>query len=134
MSTESILRQEEGKKLRLYRCTAGKLTIGIGYNIEDRGLPDDIVEELFRRDLDALRRSCLGVPEYAGLDPVRQGVIERMVFQMGTDGVIAFKGFRGALKLTAWKLASDEMLDSKWARQTPARARREADRMLRGIE
>ena len=134
MSTEAILRLEEGKRLDLYRDTEGILTIGIGYNIQKRGLPDDIVEELFRRDMVRLRADAARIPEYAGLDPVRQGVIERMVFQMGVDGVLAFVNTRKALAEQRWADASTGILTSKWARQTPARAAREATRIRTGVE
>lgn len=135
MSTESILRLEEGKRLDLYQDTRGIWTIGIGYNIQARGLPDDIVEELFRRDLASLRADCLKyVPEYPALDPVRAGIIERMVFQMGVDGFLKFKGTRACIAAGDWEGASQHMLDSLWAKQVPARAKREAQRMLRGIE
>jgi lysozyme len=135
LSSESILRTEEGKSLKLYKDTRDIWTIGIGYNIQQRGLPDDIVEELFRRDMLALRANAQHIPEYASLDPVRQGIIERMVFQMGADGVLAFTDFRAALARKDYTTAASEMLDSKWAKKdAPARARREAQRMIRGIE
>ena len=139
MSTDGILRKEEGKSLKLYKCSAGYLTIGIGYNIEARGLPDDIVEELYRRDLAELQHRAAQIPEYRALDPVRAGVVARMVFQMGVDGVLAFRKFRAALAAEDWPRAYTEMLDSEWylnknGRGTPARAKREAEIMLRGIE
>lgn len=139
MSTESILRTEEGKSLKLYPDTRGIVTIGIGYNIQERGLPDDIVEELFRRDLRALRDTASKIPEYSGLDVVRQGVLERMVYQMGLEGVMAFVGMRACLAQHDYTGASQHMLNSEWhlnkhGRGTPVRAAREANRMLRGIE
>lgn len=134
MSTESILRAEEGKSLKLYPDTEGVVTIGIGYNIEKRGLPDDIVEELFKRDMMRLRADAQQVPEYAGLDIVRQGVIERMVFQMGVAGVLAFVDFRADLAAKRWVAAGGNILNSRWAKQTSARAKREAARIIRGIE
>jgi lysozyme len=135
MTTESILRTEEGKSLTLYKDTEGILTIGVGYNIQKRGLPDDIVEELFRRDLMALRADASKLPEYAKLDVVRQGVLERMVFQMGVDGVMAFTNTRKCIAAQDWAGAAAGIRGSKWGRiQTPARANREANRMLRGIE
>jgi len=139
MTTESILRTEEGKSLKLYKDTRDIWTIGIGYNIQKRGLPDDIVEELFRRDMMELKADATRIPEYEGLDLVRRGVIERMVFQLGVEGVLAFVHFRAALKRQDWQGAYSEMLDSEWYLNrhgggTPARAKREANRILRGIE
>lgn len=139
MSTESILRTEEGKSLKLYQDTRKIWSIGIGYNIQERGLPDDIVEELFRRDMAEIKRLAAQIPEYAKLDPVRAGVIERMVFQLGVQGVMNFVSMRRAIARGDWTNAYVEMLNSEWYMNkhgggTPARAKREADRMLRGIE
>lgn len=118
----------------MYKDTRGVWTIGIGYNIQDRGLPIDICEELFRRDMASLRAEASRIPEYAALDAVRRGVIERMVFQLGLHGVLEFKNTRRYLAAGDWQAASVEMLDSDWAEQTPARARRESQRILTGVE
>lgn len=134
MTTESILRVEEGKSLKLYKDSLGVATIGVGYAIGLRGLPDDIVEELFRRDLIELRIQAAKIPEYDALDLVRRGVLERMVFQLGFEDVMDFHDMRAALARQDWATAAAEMLDSKWQQQTPARCRRESDRMRRGIE
>jgi lysozyme len=134
MSTETILRLEEGKRLDLYLDSEGIWTVGIGYNIQTRGLPDDIVEELFRRDMAALKADAARIPEYAALDAVRRGVIERMVFQMGVDGVMAFVNTRKAIREFRWIDAYNGIMSSKWAKQTPARAAREAQRILTGVE
>jgi lysozyme len=45
-----------------------------------------------------------------------------MTFQLGVGGVSKFKKFLGHLSTSTYHLASDEMLDSRWAKQTPHRA------------
>ncbi len=77
---------------------------------------------MFDNDL----RRALGAAEslvaYEQLNPVRRGVLIEMCFQMGLRGVSRFKRFLAAAQRKEWETAYNEMLDSKWARQTPERA------------
>ena len=50
------------------------------------------------------------------------GVVTEMIYQMGYTGVSKFKNTLNYMKNGQWELASIEMLDSKWAIQTPDRA------------
>ncbi len=45
-----------------------------------------------------------------------------MVFQLGIGGVSKFKNMWKALGEGDYQTASEEMLDSRWAKQTPSRA------------
>ena len=45
-----------------------------------------------------------------------------MVFQLGIGGVSKFKNMWKALGEGDYQTASEEMLDSRWAKQTPKRA------------
>ena len=128
------LEREEGRETHLYKDTKGLWTIGIGYHIEEKGLPDDIIDELFRR---TLREAALEAPKvvdnYHTLSEPRQSVLVAMVFQMGLPRVLGFKKMRDAIERGNFELAGAEMLDSKWARSdSPARALREANIMRLG--
>jgi lysozyme len=61
--------------------------------------------------------------------PVVQVILLEMAYQMGCRGVGKFDNMWNALEVGDYRVAADEMLDSRWARQTPARANRLADRM-----
>ena len=50
------------------------------------------------------------------------GVLTEMIYQMGYTGVSKFKNTLNYMKNGQWELASDEMLNSNWAIQTPKRA------------
>lgn len=65
-------------------------------------------------------------PWFDKLDEVRQAVLISMAFQMGINGLMAFVHFLGAVRDGRWNAAAGEMLDSKWAKQTPKRAARAA--------
>ena len=48
-------------------------------------------------------------------------VLIHMAYQMGVGGLLTFKRFLAALSEHNYELAVTEMLDSKWAKQTPKR-------------
>ncbi len=54
----------------------------------------------------------------------RRAALVNMVFQLGLTGVLKFRKMIQYLKVGNYEAAADEGLDSKWARQTPNRARR----------
>lgn len=142
------LRIEEDLRLTPYRCTAKKLTIGYGHNIEAKPLKGDMAnrlkqtgmitkedaERLLAEDsMEAFDDAHSIVRNFDALSNNRQAVIAEMVFQMGRDGVKRFKHTIEAIERYAFELAAIEMLDSKWATQdSRARAKRYADRMRAG--
>jgi lysozyme len=128
-----ILREEEGLELKPYEDTEGVFTIGYGRNLRDKGISKEEAKVLLANDIAesvTIARSLF--PEWAGHSSARQVVLAAMVFQMGRAGVAAFQEMRKALMSGNYEVAADEMLDSKWARQTPARANRMADIMRAG--
>jgi lysozyme len=128
-----FLMRDEGLRRRPYRCTAGHLTIGYGTNL-DAGLDDDEAMFLLEHRINKAISACLATfPWFAGLDAVRSQVVVMMTYQLGIEGVAAFKVMRAALEKRDFAAAADAMLDSKWARaDSPARAYRLATAMRRG--
>ena len=78
-------------------------------------------ESVFEKDFEKAHKGAL---ELVGtdLDYRAIGVVTEMIYQMGYDGVSKFKNTLNYMKNGQWELASKEMLDSKWAIQTPKRA------------
>ena len=120
--TEQLVRHE-GLKLTPYFCTANKLTIGVGRNLEANGisraeamfmLENDIVKVMNELD-DQL-------PWWKELSTVRQHVLVDMAFNMGTFGLMKFQKTLQAIKEERYADAAAEMLDSKWADQVGNRA------------
>jgi len=128
-----MLVDHEGLRLKPYRCTAGKLTIGVGRNLDDRGLSPDEALYLLRNDIEISRTELSGAfPWFAKLDPVRQAVLIDMHVNLG---LIRLKGFRNTLALIGvgkYEAAAVEMLNSKWAQQVGNRARRLSGMMVTG--
>ncbi len=121
----------EGKRNHLYRDTAsglgfenkpGYVSIGIGYNIDKRGLPDDIIYMLFERDM---AESCHEIrttfPWTKELDEARREVIEEMCFNMGIEKLKAFQATLGALQRGQFAEAAGHLRDSLVYRQLPKR-------------
>ena len=121
-ATEANIHQEEGYREKPYRCTAGKLTIGIGYNL-DAGMPLDEAVLLIRHRIEKIRRELLERFEwFPNLNETRQAALVSMAYQMGIAGLLGFKRTLVSVGAGDYEKASREMLDSKWARQTPKRA------------
>ena len=126
-----MLIRHEGLRLKPYRDTVGKLTIGVGRNLDDSGISRDEAFLLLRNDIASVRRSVKRTfPWFARLNPVRQNVVLNMVFNMGLPRFRQFRKTIAAIKAKRWDDAAKEMLDSKWSRQVKGRAR-ELSRMMR---
>ena len=115
----------EGFRDRVYKCTEGYDTIGYGFAIKDLVMDEDIAEMILRRKLDLLIDRVNKRFKWVSELPIEaQDVIYEMCFQLGITGVSKFKKTLAYLENFEYKMASKEMLDSKWARQTPNRAKR----------
>jgi lysozyme len=128
---------DEGEVLHGYYDHLGFLTIGIGVLIDERkggGITQEESRYLFRNRLGARLSQCSNRFEWwQSIDDVRRGVIVCMAYQMGTNGVANFKKMCAALRIRDYTSAAAEMLDSTWAKQTPARAQRMARIMRTGL-
>jgi len=122
---------DEGLRLKPYHCTAGRLTIGIGRNLDDKGITKDEAMTLLENDiLDVEKQLDAWMPWWRDLSDVRQQVMANMCFNLGMNRFSAFVNMLGALRSGKYDKAADEMLDSMWATQVGERAQRLA-RMMR---
>jgi len=123
----------EGVELKPYKDTLGILTIGIGRNLEDRGISEDEARYLCLNDIEIVERELAS--NFAivdGLDPARQLVIADMAFNLGVPRLRGFAKMWLAIERGDYNAAAEEMLDSKWARQVGQRAQRLAETMRTG--
>jgi lysozyme len=117
----------EGLRLKPYKCTAGKLTIGYGRNLEDVGISQAEADMLFERDFAQAeaetRRLCKAFNiDVDSLIEQRFYVLTDMMFNMGYDRLSKFKNMLTAVSKGDYKTAAREMLDSLWAVQVGSRA------------
>ncbi|MBL4774465.1 MAG: glycoside hydrolase family protein [Mariprofundus sp.] len=124
------IKKHEGLKLKPYRCTADKLTIGYGRNIEDKGITKDEALTLLHNDIteveDALNETY---DWFKYLDEARQAVVINMAFNLGMHGFGKFKNMIEAIARSDYHEAAMQMIDSKWARQVGHRAFQLASKM-----
>jgi len=133
MTLEDQLKRDEGLRLRPYKDTVGKTTIGIGRNLDDVGISEEEALVLLANDIkradDALSEAF---PWTLALDDARRAVLVNMTFNMGIHGLAQFRHFLAAVEAGSWTTARVEMLDSKWADQVGARAQRLAIQLESG--
>ena len=122
----------EGLKLKPYRCTAGKLTIGVGRNLDDKGLSKAESLLLLDNDIAEVEDAIKGYDWVQRLDPIRRKVIVDMAFNLGVSGLRGFRRMIAALEQGDYEQAHTEMMDSKWFLQVKTRGIRLVEMMRTG--
>lgn len=130
---EQLVRHE-GLRIKPYRCTAGKLTIGIGRNLDDCGISQTEAYALLENDIQNCEKHLLDeIPEiYNGLDEVRKSVLLNMCFNLGIGGLLGFNNTLAFIAAGDWERAANGMLASKWAKQVGRRAIELSELMRKG--
>jgi len=130
---EQLVRHE-GLRLRPYRCTADKLTIGIGRNLDDCGISQSEAYVMLINDIINCEKQLQAkIPDiYNGLDEVRKSVLLNMCFNLGIKGLLGFKNTLAFVKAGDWERAANNMLVSKWAKQVGRRAIELSEMMRKG--
>lgn len=140
----------EGIRLEPYYCTAHKLTIGVGRCLDTNPLSDEeiafighdcrkksITKEqafyLLRHDIaDVKKKLDKNLPWWKNLNEDRQYVLIDMCFQLGLSGLLKFKKMLMSLSTGFYRQAAEELMNSKYARQTPVRAKRNEYCLING--
>lgn len=121
----------EGIKRFPYTDTMGNITIGIGYNLTNRGIEDEWINKHYLEDINYFYSQLSEFPWFHRLNEDRQIVLIDMAF-MGWRHFMAFHKMITALEEEDYDKAAKEMLDSKWAMQVKLRAITLADAMRSG--
>lgn len=128
-----LIRKNEGLRLKPYVDTVGKITVGYGRNLTDRGISLIEAENFLMRDVgevtDALK---IQFPWMIDLDPIRLAVMVDMAYNMGIMGLATFHNTLDLIRQTRYEDAADEMGQSLWSRQVGSRAVRLEDMMRTG--
>ncbi len=135
MNVIDVLEFEEGYRDKAYHCSEGYPTIGIGTKIGPKGaslsnyefkVSREAAGVMLKDELDGVTEKLNANRWYSELTEDRKAIIQSMAYQMGYAGLIKFKNMIAALESKDYQLAARESLDSRWAKQTPARAERHA--------
>ena len=126
------LKKHEGYEPRVYKCPNGFDTIGYGFAIKDLFMDEEIANLILDKKIRGILARIEGDENWDSWffdkpEPV-QDVLVNMIFQIGFSGVKKFKKTIKYIKEDKLLLASEEMLDSKWARSdSPNRAKELSD-------
>lgn len=132
LKLKKSLVNHEGYKKAPYLDTIGKITIGIGYNLSDRGIDDDWINSQYEKDIEYFYKKLCTFTWFKDLNEDRQIALTDMCF-MGWNKFLEFNKLILALSNHDYEIASVEMLNSKWATEVKERAITLSKVMLTGI-
>lgn len=142
MTIEEFIEKNEGRRSKPYKCTGGANTIGIGHNIDAKGLPSDIekylkqngkildehIDRLYIIDEGHAVSDCKKLfPNFKNFSHNRKVALTDFVFQLGYDRASKFVHAIAAINTGRWEDAAKEMRDSAWFKQVPVRAQEVTD-------
>jgi lysozyme len=130
---EQLIRHE-GLRLKPYHCTSGKLTIGVGRNLDDCGISKPEAMLLLENDILSCETELLEhLPAvYTSLNDTRKAVLVNMCFNLGISGLLGFKNTLAFIGAGDFERAANNMLASKWAKQVGLRAIELSEQMRKG--
>jgi lysozyme len=123
LALKNLIIRHEGLSLKPYADSIGKLTIGVGRNLDDVGLSKTEAFFLLDNDIENLTNKLESIPIFNTLNTSQQIALTDMAFNLGFHGILRFKKMWAALEENNYYLAAREMLNSKWAEQVPLRAK-----------
>ena len=115
--------KHEGIEYKLYTCTSLKTSIGVGRNIQDRGISHETAMQMLDEDIDICINELQQTLSYWNDLPsrVKEGLIN-LCFNMGISRLMAFKKTFGFLREGMYDKAASELLESRYANQVGQRA------------
>ena len=132
------VKKHEGYRNKVYLDTLGKRTVGVGHLCvedfweDDKEYEESFLMEILQKDLQEAIRGAKELMEEHGcadIDERAEEILIEMVFQLGMTGVSKFRNMWKCLSELNYLGASFEMLDSRWAKKTPNRAKDMAEQM-----
>ena len=133
---ESV-KKHEGYRNKVYLDTLGKRTVGVGHLCvedfweDDKEYEEDFLMGILEKDLQSAIDQADDMCKDLKISSDAKILIIEMIFQLGGNGASKFRKMWQALQQDppAYAEASVQMLDSRWAKQTPNRANEMADHM-----
>ena len=127
------LKRDEGVRLKPYVDTVGKLSIGVGRNLTDKGISSAEAIYLLAGDVASATDDLYkALPWVCGLDEARRGAFINLTFNMGINGLLSFVNMLGYARNGLWDKVAEHLLKSKYAGQVGDRAVRLAEQLRTG--
>ena len=143
VTLQDEIANDEGAMYETYHCSLGHLTGGIGHLITEwdeefyeqpigTKVSHEQINDWFTKDINTTLRDCKDIfPDFNTLPSEAQLVIANMCFQLGRPRLSQFKKFIAAVNDADWIKAAEEMENSRWHKQTTARAERLIARIIK---
>lgn len=129
---EEMLIRHEGKRRLPYECTAGKISVGVGRNLEDNPLTDEEIMYLLRNDIARCETELNRYSWFRMMDDARRDACIDLVFNLGLTRFSQFKRMIKAFEDRDYSRGADELMDSKYALQVGKRAEELSDILRTG--
>jgi lysozyme len=128
MDLKELIRENEGLRLFPYKDSIGKLTIGYGRNLTDRGINEYEAERMLEIDIAMAKQDLYSIfgDQVSSFSENRFNALVDMLFNLGKPKFSEFVKMIRAIKNRDWEEASDQLLDSNYAQQVENRAKRNA--------
>tara|TARA_B110000879_G_C10757866_1_gene350419 strand:+ start:109 stop:519 length:411 start_codon:yes stop_codon:yes gene_type:complete len=124
---ETITRHE-GSRLQMYQDSLGIWTIGVGHNIQEKGISPQVMELMLDEDLlEAISELKRSVSFFSKMPQQVQEALVNLSFNLGIPRLMQFKKTLALLREGDFESAADELLDSRYAEQVGRRALEIAD-------
>ncbi len=128
---KDLLTKHEGRRRKPYDDknpnkpipVEGKITIGIGHNLTDRGISESVIDKIYDEDIEEVRANLYYVfPNFDTFTDRRRMALYNLMFNLGLARFRGFKKMIFAIQWHNWDVAASELLDSKYATQVGQRA------------
>ena len=120
---KEMLIRHEGVRTHPYFCSENYLTIGAGRNLKVNGISEEEAMYLLDNDIDRVTSNLDKVfPAWKVMPKKARLVCIDMAYQLGIQGFMNFRRTRALMEMGCWLEASEEILRSRYAHQTPNRA------------
>jgi len=127
------LKRDEGLRLKPYLDTVGKVSIGFGRNLDDRGISEDEAEFLLAEDVKLVLNDIRHLfPWVLNETQNRQRAFANLLFNLGATKLGKFKNTLAHWAAGQHQKAADGIRASLYAKQVGARAERIAKLVEQG--
>lgn len=117
------LENDEALRLKLYKCSMGKTTIGVGRNLDDKGISRNCAMFMLDEDVDeTIKLADEFFPWWKQMTEDRQEAFLNFLFNVGIGSALKFVNTMKALKEGRYEDAAVGFETSLWFKQVGQRA------------
>lgn len=123
---KKMLLVDEGLRLKPYKCTAGRLTVGYGHNLDDLGISQAVADLMLQEDLQVAEKACRRIFQdlYDQWGENRRLGWINLAFNLGYNRLMQFRNTLRAARIEDWAEVEKGLRASLWFKQVKGRAER----------